>query len=298
MSPGPYGFSAKYEAEAQQHAQWAPNFEVDMDASTPSTASQMNDWIRTNTKAVLRVGTGSSQQIYHVDRDILFGSSALVRPHSCTATDIDLPDEDPIVAEMFVTWAKTPQPPIVYVPGQYSDEPWISNAAPAWLFGHHLDAAMFQQYALSQFIQNCAMVLRGPWKWIEETAPAGSPLRRFSNHWVAWDSCLSGSDLNEYTDLDAVKHTGQVRPSTRDPRKLDLIHWYLDCGNDINAQCDHDPIFRANRRREERLKKKKPSPLTGVEYELAATNTTGGPVHTRKEPLVHRHGTDVVAQRS
>ncbi|KAL8834150.1 MAG: hypothetical protein Q9170_003897 [Blastenia crenularia] len=242
------------------------------------------------TKTIVRVGTGIGQRVFHVERAVLYNSSASVRSHSYSSnpshvTDVDLPDGDPIAAEMFVEWAKRPKSPIIYAPGQYSDEPWTSNAAAAWLLGHRLDAAMFQEYALSQFIQNCAVALRGPWKLIEDCAPAESPLRRFSIHWVAWDSSLSGPYSNEYANLDAAKHASQVRSSTRDPRILDLDHWYSDCGNDINAQCDHDPIFQANQREKDRLRKRTSPPVWGAEYELANTSTISSPTHIKHEVL-------------
>ncbi len=198
---------------------------------------------------------------------------------------------------MFVEWAKRPKPPIIYAPGQYSDEPWLSNAAAAWLLGHRLDAAIFQEYALSQFIQNCALALRGPWNLIEESAPTKSPLRRFSNHWVAWNTSLSGPYLTEYTHLNAAKHANQVRPSTRDPRILDLIHWYLDCGNNINAQCDHDPIFRENQREKERFRKRTPPAVWGVEYERANTSTISSPSISSTKSQNRRLGPDTFADR-
>ena len=48
---------------------------------------------------------------------------------------------------------------------------------------------------------------------------------------------------------------------------MDLIHWYSDCGNDINAKCAHDPMFRASQREKERLRKRRPPPVFGIEYE-------------------------------
>jgi len=141
------------------------------------------------------------------------------------------------------------------------------NVAAAWILGHHLDAVMFQKYALSQFIQNCAIAPRGPWKFIEEKAPAQSPLLRFSNHWVAWNSSLSGSGPNEYTSLNAAKLADQVKTSTRDPRILDMNHWYMDCGNNINAKCTHDPIFRGEERERDRLKARLPPTEWGAEFE-------------------------------
>ncbi|KAL8694789.1 MAG: hypothetical protein Q9218_000635 [Villophora microphyllina] len=252
-------------------------------------------------KIIISVGTGTSQQVFHVERATLclslyFARSVSYSLASSQVVDVDLPDEDPAVVEMFVEWVKRPKQPIIYAPGQYSDEPWISNAAAAWLLGHCLDAAMFQEYALSQLIQNCALALRGPWRSIEEKAPARSPLRRFSNHWVAWDTSLSGPDLNEYTGLNAAKFADQVRPSTRDPRILDLNHWYTNCGDDINANCAHDPIFRASQREKERLRKRTPPPVWGAEYERANTSTISNPVRTNCKipksppPLGNFHG--------
>lgn len=185
---------------------------------------------------------------------------------------------------MFLEWAKMPKPPIIYAAGRYSDEPWISNAAAAWLLGHRLKAALFQEYALSQFVQNCALAVRGPWRLIEEKAPAQSPLLRFSEHWVAWNCSLSGPGLNEYTGTSAAKYADQVKPSTRDPRTMELSHWYSDCGNDINAKCAHDPIFLANQRKKDLFRKRTPPPVLGVEYELAKMSTTSKSVHAIREP--------------
>lgn len=240
-------------------------------------------------KIIIRVGTGNNQQVFHLESILLCEYSAFIRSylHSLTPSqpnDVDLPDEDPTAVEMFVEWTKRPKPPIIYAAGQYSDEPWISNAASAWFLGHRLDAALFQEYALSQFIQNCALAVRGPWRLIEEKAPAESPLLRFSKHWVAWNSSLSGPGLNEYTGTKAAKYADQIRPSTRDPRIMDFNHWYFDCGNDINAKCAHDPIFRANQQEKERLRKRTPPPVVGVEYELEKTRTISSPKRAVYKP--------------
>lgn len=176
----------------------------------------------------IRVGTCISQKVFRLESGMLCGDLAFVHSDlenplaSSRLKEVELPDEDPIAAEMFIEWAKRPKQPILYVPGQYSDEPWMSNAAAAWLLGHRLDEVLFQTYALSQFFQNCASAVRGPWRLIEEKAPAQSPLLRFSDHWVAWNSSLCGSGPNEYTGLNAAKHADQVKPCKRDPRTLDL----------------------------------------------------------------------------
>ena len=174
-------------------------------------------------------------------------------------------------------WAKRPKRSVIYTPGQYSDEPWISKAVTAWFLGKLLGATAFQEYALSQFIQNCAIAVRGPWKLIEEEAPARSPLLRFSNHWVAWNAHLSGPGLNEYTGLRAAHYAKEVTPAMRDPRTFDMKHWYSDCGDDINAKCAHDPVVRANQLHQEQLSKRPPPPVWGVEYELAKNRNIGNP---------------------
>ena len=247
------------------------------------------DFRNKKAKLIIRVGTGINQQLFHLESTALCEASAFIRSylHSLAPSEpnsVDLPDEDATAVEMFVDWAKTPKPPIIYTVGQYSDEPWTSNAAAAWLLGHRLDAASFQEYALSQFVQNCALAIRGPWRLIEEKAPAQSPLLRFSKHWVAWNSSLCGPGLNEYTGTNAAKYADQVKPSTRDPRIMDLNHWYLDCGNEINAKCTHDPIFRANEQVKERLRKRTPPAVVGVGYELAKTSTIGSPVRATLKP--------------
>lgn len=223
--------------------------------------------------AVIRAGIGESQRIFHIESVILCKRSIFLRASLTQSLvlsgpqEVDLPNENPTAVEMFIEWAKKPKRPTIYAPGQYSEEPWISYAAAAWMLGHHLAAAAFQKYALSQFIQNCALAAQGPWRLIEEQSPAQSSLLRFSNHWVAWNSSLSGTDVNEYAGLKAAKLAGLVCASTRDPRTFDLDHWYLDCGDDINAACSHDPILREKRRQKDRISKKAPPPEWGAEFE-------------------------------
>jgi hypothetical protein len=76
--------------------------------------------------------------------------------------------------------------------------------------------------------------------------------------------------MNEDSGLLAARHTSSVKPSTRDPRIFDLQHWYSDCGDDINAQCSHDPILK-KQKQQAALRKDRPAPADwGAEYEAGA----------------------------
>jgi hypothetical protein len=185
------------------------------------------------------------------------------------STDFNLPTEDPSIVAMFIDWTKTQEEPIVYAPGQYSPEPWLSKAAPAYLLGRRLDAVLFSKYALSQFIQNCAIIARSPWKSIEDTALAEGPLVRFSNHWVAWNVSFFGPGINEYSGLRAAR-TLQANSNTRDPRILDLDHWYASCGDDVDPKCEHNLVYMASLEEELRKMNKTPPPEWGFEHELEA----------------------------
>jgi hypothetical protein len=158
----------------------------------------------------------------------------------------DLIEDDPMVFDMFVDWLDQQEDPRPYIPLQYSPEPWRSHAATAWVFGQRIRAAQFERYALSQFITNCATVNLTVWKYIEMRAEDKSSLRRFSNHWIAWNHHLVPAGQGEYKDLSAAKLVSSVSDDTIDPRIFDLDHWYSVCGDDINSTCIHDPVVREN----------------------------------------------------
>lgn len=225
----------------------------------------------------MRVGTGDDEKIFQANINDLRVLSGYVRTYfprtqeSSAPKEMSLPDDEPLVFEMFIEWSKKPKKPIVYQTSQYSEDPWISKAVPAWMLAHSLEAPRFEMYALSQFIQNCAIALRGPWKFIEDNVPPASSLSRFSNHWVAWNTYLSGSGANEYTGLNAAIYASQVKASTRDPRILDLDHWYCDCGSDINAKCEHDPIVQEQERQAKLLRDRPLPPEWGAEVEAGAS---------------------------
>jgi hypothetical protein len=219
------------------------------------------------------VGTGDREQIFQADANALRASSECFRTHFPRSRELPALDEfyfpnvEPRVFEIFLEWAKRPKKPIHYQPGRYSEEPWISDAVPAWMLAHSLGAAKFEMYALSQFVQNCAIAVRVPWRFVEDNAPPDSSLLRFSNHWIAWNTYLSGRGVNEYTGLSAASYASQVNASTRDPRIFDLDHWHSECGSDINAKCEHDPIFREQERQRKLLRDKPPPSEWGAEAE-------------------------------
>ena len=144
-----------------------------------------------------------------------------------------------------MSWIRKPESPIKYDSTQDSaEEPWRSKAAAAWILAHKLQDARFEKYALSQLIQTCAFAAFGPWEDIERQSHCKSPIRRFSDHWVAWNCHLAGTRNNEFSGLQAARQADSVTKETRDPRIYDLEHWYSPCGDQIHPGCSHDPITR------------------------------------------------------
>jgi len=161
-----------------------------------------------------------------------------------------LPGEDAAAFGMFSTWLERQPPPLEFDPDRCSEEPWFSSAAKAWALGKRLQAPRFERYALSQFVQNCAFMPFGPWKFVENVAEHRTPLRRFSDHWVAWNFYLAGGEPSEYAELEAASIVSSVTKKTSDPRFFDLSHWYLNCSDTLDPECAHDPAARRLRRSE------------------------------------------------
>ena len=195
----------------------------------------------------IRVGNGDSAKTFLVNKRAICKFSGYCQ-RRCTSgwqDEIDLEQDDPVVFDLFFQWTQCPVPPISYDPDGESKEPWLSNSAAAWILAKKLQTMeQFKKYALAQFIQGCALLVFGPWELIEREAPPKSPLRRFSDHWIAWNSRLSGPGPNEFSGLHAAHRAGLVPKMARDPRIYDIEHWYSGCGDDMSPGCAHDPITR------------------------------------------------------
>jgi len=92
-------------------------------------------------------------------------------------------------------------------------------------------------------------------------------LRNFSNHWIAWNFSLAGSDSNEYAGLKATSLIRLVTNQTQDPRTYDIDHWFSHCGKHINPNCEHDPAYRRQMEFEAQNMKPQVDDDSGQEYE-------------------------------
>ncbi|KAM7214649.1 hypothetical protein V8F06_009970 [Rhypophila decipiens] len=188
-------------------------------------------------------------------------------PHNFHEHDLD-------VQALYTNWSNSlPSPcPPVYDASETVDRRsvWANKAAAAWLLSRQLHDQTFERYALAQLIRHCGTALFGPWAFIEARCPAGSSIRRFTNHWVAWNAsfCPVGT-ASEYRGLYATTLANRaVRNETHDPRTFDLDHWFQPCGDDLVAKCDHDPVVRRAKERE-KLRPKTPDPSgAGIAEEL------------------------------
>jgi hypothetical protein len=219
----------------------------------------------------VQVGAEENLEIFIVNKNLLCGASEYCRrrfaPESKYKEEaVILEDFEPLIFEIFLQWTSNPAPRLAYDPDALPQEPWLSNAATTWLLGKKLQCSdEFDKYALSQFIQNCAFMIFGPWKLIENEATKGS-LHRFSDHWVVWNHKLAGPGPNEYSGLRAVR-TALIIPET-DPRTYDIEHWYSECGRYMRPKCLHDPITRLEKNEEAKRPKPKPPPEWGRYTEL------------------------------
>jgi hypothetical protein len=183
----------------------------------------------------------------------------------CTKLDpYHLHEQDVDVQELYATWSiNRPQPP-AYDPSLITTgrvrprDTWTIKAAAAWILARQLGDNEFERYALAQFIQTCSISIFGPWEFIEARCPQRSSILRFANHWIAWNESLNTitNGNSEFKGLYATTLVGRVvEGETRDPRTLDLDHWFMVCGDDLAAKCAHDPIARMAKVREMMLPK-------------------------------------------
>jgi hypothetical protein len=224
------------------------------------------------TTAEVRVYYEKEEKVFTVDVKTL-RSSPWFRDklrQTSEPEELRLDGHSPLTFQLFLDFCQQPKEPIKYQPGQYSTDPWASNSAAAWVLAVELKARRFEKYALSQFVQNCAIMIKAPWEYIEERAASGSSLSRFSRYWVAWNTSLANPWTHEYVGLEAADLAKYVTPETRDPRIFDIDHWDNDCGNDLNAVCEHDPISRIQKREQDARTLRPPPAEWGAEQERRA----------------------------
>ena len=224
------------------------------------------------------MGREDDYKTFFFDERLVCNSSKHLKERCLSNNEISIihfTDQEPIAFYVYFLWVQSEKrKPIIYTPAKYSDEPWLSGGVSAWLLARQLDAPDFEKYALSQFIQNCAAMVYGPWDRIEREVSIISPLRRFSDHWVAWNHYLAGRGRGtEYSRLHAATDLAPfVTDDTRDPRIYDLEHWYEDCGDNLNPRCCHDPILRKEALEEEERLVNTDVPEWGDTFELDGRN--------------------------
>ena len=162
--------------------------------------------------------------------------------------------------EIFCRWVQDPEAFDSASEDVYMQEPWLSNAAAAWILGQGILAESFQRFCLRIFINNCALAPFGPWKVIEEHANDNSPLMRFSNHWIAWIFSTVQGVPQEFEGLRAVSRAKQLTRHIEDPRMFDQDHWYSTCGDQISPHCPHHP--KAKERRADEVKPRREASTT------------------------------------
>ncbi|KAJ4011118.1 hypothetical protein NW752_007348 [Fusarium irregulare] len=160
------------------------------------------------------------------------------------------------VLELFCRWAQDSKAYSNPSEDLHLQEPWLSNAAAAWMLGQGIEAEEFQGFCLKVFIKNCALAPFGPWKEIEERANDNSPLMRFSNHWIAWIFSTVQGVPQEFEGLRAVARAKQLDRHIEDPRLFDEDHWYSTCGDQISPRCSHYPKVKEKRTDEVKPRRK------------------------------------------
>lgn len=217
----------------------------------------------------VKVGSAGKVKAFQIERDLICHLSPFIRDKLWNPWEnqISLDKYEPVAFDLFSKWIHGHETPEVYISIQLSEEPWLSYGADICLLAMKLQCPNFEKEALSHFIRCCALAPFGPWAQIEREAPQQTPLRRFSNHWVAWNFYLSGCGKNEYTSLEAASFASLVTGQTRDPRIFDIEHWFSRCGDSLAPGCSHDPVFRQEKLQQKAVKRK---PLQGPKELLEA----------------------------
>jgi hypothetical protein len=215
------------------------------------------------------VGSAGKAKAFQIERDLIRHLSPFIRDALWNPweNEISLDKYEPVAFDLFSKWIHGHETPEVYIPIQLSEEPWLSNGADICLLAMKLQCLNFEKEALFHFIRYCALAPFGPWAQIEREAPQQSPLRRFSNHWVAWNFYLSACGKSEYMSLEAASFASQVTGQTRDPRIFDIEHWFSRCGDSLATGCSHDPVSRQEELEQKAVRRK---PLPGPRELLEA----------------------------
>lgn len=148
---------------------------------------------------------------------------------------------------LFHSWLKDRELPPDPEDDVYQTEPWLSSTAHAWVLSRILEAPEFEHFCLRTFIKNCALAPFGPWGYVQDNTPPDSPIRRFSNHWIAWNVGILKRETTEFDGLEAKALASQADGYTGNPRLYKLAHWYSPCAARVNAACDHNPKIKEER---------------------------------------------------
>ncbi|RTE84535.1 hypothetical protein BHE90_000916 [Fusarium euwallaceae] len=146
---------------------------------------------------------------------------------------------DPEMFRLFLGWVKDRD----VGSAAYRKEPWLSFTAHAWVLSTQIEAPEFGHFCLKAFMSNCALAPFGPWKYVQDYTPLDSPIRRFSNHYIAWNVSLLSGTPSEFDDLRAAALAAQAKGDIEDPRLYDCAHWYSPCGDRVDSVCEHSPEF-------------------------------------------------------
>ncbi|KAH8585938.1 hypothetical protein B0O99DRAFT_529707, partial [Bisporella sp. PMI_857] len=206
----------------------------------------------------IKVGSGRKAKTFQVDRDLICSLSPFIRSKLSNPfrKEVLLETHVPASFDLFSKWLQGLLTPESYLSIRDSEEPWLSHGADICLLAMDLQCPQFEREALQKFTWSCALAPFGPWAQIEREAAQQTPLRRFSNYWIAWNFHLAGSGRNEYDGLEATTLASNITGQTQDPRVFEIEHWFERCGASLAPECDHDPVARLEKLRRKALNRK------------------------------------------